>query len=76
MATKSPMHLAPCTLHLSRSHGDRWDATDQQPFSLHLILFSDSLRASQNFTLSNKRYYSPKPLLYNLAEADLDLANK
>lgn len=58
-------------LHLSRSNGDRWGATDPATLSLHLILVSDSLRASQKFTLSNKRYYSPKPLLYNLANADM-----
>ena len=58
-------------LHLSRGNGDLWGATDPATLSLHLILVSDSLRASQKFTLSNKRYYSPKPLLYNLANADM-----
>ena len=38
-----------CTLHLSPFHGDRWGATDIATLffiiSLHLILFSASLRA-------------------------------
>ena len=37
------------TLHLSHSNGDRWGATDITTLSLHLILFSASLRALQNF---------------------------
>ena len=58
----------PCTLHLSRSHGDRWGATDLQTLSLHLTLFSDSLRVSQNFNpvyskmLFSKRFFC-RPLL-------------
>ena len=36
-------------LHLSSSHGDRWGTTDLATLSLYLILFSDSLSASQNF---------------------------
>ena len=59
------------TLHLipiSRSHGDRWGATDLQTLSLHLTLFSDSLRVSQNFNpvyskmLFSKRFFC-RPLL-------------
>ena len=46
-------------LHLSRSHGDRWGVTDLATLSLHLTLFSDSLRASQTSTLSTPRCYSP-----------------
>ena len=39
-----------CTLHLSRSQGDRWGTTDIGTLSLHLTLFSASLRAFQNFS--------------------------
>ena len=48
LVPESRLHLH---LHLSRSHGDRWGATDIATLSLHLIgiLFSDFLRASQNF---------------------------
>ena len=35
-------------LHLSRSYGDCWGATDIAILSVHLILFSASLRALQN----------------------------
>ena len=35
-------------MHLSRSHGDRWGATDIATLSLHLNLFSASLRVLQN----------------------------
>ena len=38
-----------CTLHLSRCHGDRWGSTDIATLSLHLILFSASLRMLRNF---------------------------
>ena len=34
-------------LHLLCSHGDRWGATDKATLSLHLILFSASLKALQ-----------------------------
>ena len=60
--------LAPCTLHLSCSHGDRWGATDIATLSLHLILFSASLRALQNFNpvyaeiLLSQRFFC-RPLL-------------
>ena len=59
------------TLHLSRSHGDRWGATDLANLSLHLMLFSASLtcKASQNFNLVHsgilffQRFYCrPLPL--------------
>ena len=45
---ESCLHLH---LHLTRSHGDRWGATNLATLSLHLIsiLFSDFLRASRNF---------------------------
>ena len=50
----------PCTLHLSRSHGDRWGATDLQTISLHLTLFSDSLVGCRKIsTLFTQRCYSP-----------------
>ena len=42
-------NLLPVTCYLSHSHGDRWGATDIATLSLHLILFSASLRALQNF---------------------------
>ena len=51
------------TLHLipiSRSHGDRWGATDLQTLSLHLTLFSDSLVGCRKIsTLFTQRCYSP-----------------
>ena len=43
---------------LSLSHSDRGGATDLATLSHHLILFSDSLRASQNFNPVH-RCYSP-----------------
>ena len=59
-------HFAPCTLHLSHSHDDRWGATDIVTPSLHLILFSASLRALQNFNpvhlemlLSQRLFFRP-----------------
>ena len=39
-------------MHLSRSHGDRWGATDIATLFLHLILFAASLRALQNLNPS------------------------
>ena len=57
-----------CTLHLSRSRGDRWGATDIATLSLHLILFSASLRALQNLSpahskiLFSQRFFC-RPLL-------------
>ena len=74
------------TLHLipiSRSHGDRWGATDLQTLSLHLTLFSDSLRVSQNFNpvyskmLFSKRFFcrplllSPYTVPYKIVSAHL-----
>ena len=49
MTSHWPFNNAPCTLHLSRSHSDRWGSTDLATLSLHLILFSASLRALHNF---------------------------
>ena len=60
--------IVQCTLHLSRSHSDRWGAMDLATISIHLILFSDSLRASQNFNpvhsvmLFSQRFFC-RPLL-------------
>ena len=63
---KSVKHFAPCTLHLSHSQVDRWGATDIVTPSLHLILFSASLRALQNFNpvhsemlLSQRLFFRP-----------------
>ena len=68
-------------MHLCRSHGDCWGATDLSTLSLHLILFSYSLRAWQNFNpvhsekLLSQRFFC-RPLLpckFVLASpADLD----
>ena len=73
------LHLTP----ISRSHGDRWGATDLQTLSLHLTLFSDSLRVSQNFNpvysqiLFSKRFFCrplrlpPYPVPYKIVLAHL-----
>ena len=53
-------YLAPCTLHLSCSHGDRWGCTDLPTLSLHWILFSASLSEGvATFHPSPLRNYSP-----------------
>ena len=60
------MHLEPW--HLSRSHSDRWGTMDLATLSLHLILFSASLTALQNFNpvhseiLFSQRFFC-EPLL-------------
>ena len=48
-AIRSSANIALVDLHLFRSHGDRLGATDLATLSLHLILFSASFRATQNF---------------------------
>ena len=59
------------TLNLSRGHGDRWGATDIATLSLHLILFSASLRVLQNCSpvyseiLFSQRFFC-RPLLLPL----------
>ena len=63
-----PFNNAPCTLHLFRSHSDRWGTMELETLSLHLILFSASLRALQNFNpvhseiLFSQRFFC-RPLL-------------
>ena len=77
--SKKTMHL-----HLSRAHCDCWSATDLASLSLHLILLSASLRASQNFSpcrsemLFSQRFFC-QPLLLppctvpcKIGSADLD----
>ena len=48
-------------MHLSRSHGGRWGATDIATLSLHFILYSDSLRASRRKTSKpvHQRCFAP-----------------
>ena len=71
MVEKKTTIYGVCTLHLhlhlSRSHCDRWGTTDIATLSLRLILFSASLRASQNFNPSMtemlRRVYTSEKLV-------------
>ena len=56
LSRKPSVHHHP---HLSRRQGDRRVTTDIATLSLHLILFSASLRALKISTPSTQRYYSP-----------------
>ena len=73
---------APSSILLSCSHGDRWGARDLSTLSLHMILFSHSLWASQNFNpvhsemLFSQRFFCrpflPPCKIVLVSPADLD----